>query len=64
MNFSRKLTGGEAEIAAGAAAAAAAVGGITALPPMPPKQRAGGLRAHAELVERAEGEECEGVREG
>jgi hypothetical protein len=42
VNFSRKLTGGEAEIAAGAAAAVAM--GITALPPMPPKQRAGGLR--------------------
>jgi hypothetical protein len=41
VNFSRKLTGGEAEIAA---AAAAAVAGITALPPMPPKTRAGGLR--------------------
>jgi hypothetical protein len=46
VNFSRKLTGGEAEIAAGAAAAAVAAGaaGITALPPMPPRQRAGGLR--------------------
>jgi hypothetical protein len=35
VNFSRKLTGGEAEGDAGT---------VTALPPMPPKQRAGGLR--------------------
>jgi FAD/FMN-containing dehydrogenase len=58
VNFSRKLTAGEAEIAGAASAARAASakgaargggsgmegGSITALPPMPQKHRAGGLR--------------------